>query len=148
MTLNKGKVAHEKLSFLPYTTVIKSDRRCVILCSWPPPPKVSGVTYLRFGFHINAPLGLKKNKKLLTSAPSINAIARSARHDLRFQKVIAPQDSPFFFFPSHFPLHHRVCVSLPSLLNCLANISARERQISPFPVDIVPSELAVTPLII
>lgn len=62
LTLNKGKVAHEKLSFLPYTTVIKSDRRCVILCSWPPPPKVSGVTYLRFGFHINAPLGLKKTK--------------------------------------------------------------------------------------
>lgn len=62
LTLNKGKVAHEKLSFLPYTTVIKSDRRCVILCSWPPPPKVSGV---EVWISHKCTAGIKKNKKKL-----------------------------------------------------------------------------------
>lgn len=58
---------------------------------------------------------------------------------LAFSKVIAPQDS---LFCSHVLLHHCISFSLPSPLNCLANISARERQISLFPVDIVLSELA------
>lgn len=62
--------------------------------------------------------------------------------------VLKGHCSPGLPFCSHFPLHHCVASSHPSLLNCLANISARERQISLFPVDIVLSELAVTALII
>lgn len=88
----------------------------------------------------------KKNKKkypLLMLMRSINAAAAgSAHHVSGSQRSLLPRTSLFVLV---FPC---AAAYLPSLLNCLANISARERQISLFPVDIVLSELAVAALII
>ena len=54
----------------------------------------------------------------------------------------------FLFSFSHALPRLSLSLSLPSLLNCLANISARARQIPLFPVDFVLSGLAVKVLII
>lgn len=74
---------------------------------------------------------------------SINAAAAGGAHHVSgSQRSLLPRTSLFVLV---FPC---AAAYLPSLLNCLANISARERQISLFPVDIVLSELAVAALII
>lgn len=85
----------------------------------------------------------EKKKQKEVSAVDVNAApAGGAHHVSGSQRSLLPRTSLFVLV---FPC---AAAYLPSLLNCLANISARERQISLFPVDIVLSELAVAALII
>lgn len=111
------------------------------------PPRFSGVTRSRLGFNLPCPRKKTKTPKIappLTLTPSINAAASGARRDSRPQRSRLP-GTPLFVLVSP---SRCTAARLPSLPNCLANISARERQISLFPVDIVLSEPAVTALII